>query len=196
MTNCFECVDPQNYADVALILQDTAMRAEECIYSLESRLRQAVNPATMIVDFPTVNVAANVRAPIAANFISPIFQNAQLEKISTFDTLAPGFYSVGISLTATATGAVTDNSIRQIDIAVRPTLSGPSTPDDYTARYIVMEANVGGGMDMTANTTITVAGEQRIAFFFIHTNASTIDLTNGTIWISRISDAFVTRVVE
>lgn len=196
MTDCFQCADPQNMGDVALILKDTAMRAEKCIYDLESRLRQAINPPTIIVDFPTTNALTNIRTPVSPNYNAPLFTNDTYSSISIHNVLAAGMYQVGITCTATATGAVTDNSLRLLEIAVRPALAAPTTPDDYTARYTEYEASQAGGTDMTLTTTIVVNGTQKVAFYFVHTNASSVDLTNGTVWASRISDAYVTRVVQ
>ena len=65
MSNCLDCPDEQNYAAIALQLQETALQAEQCLYDAEVALRAAVNPAT-IVRTTSINqsVAANVKSSI------------------------------------------------------------------------------------------------------------------------------------
>ena len=64
MTDCFTCAEPENYAAVALKMQETALRAESCIYDLENRLRGAVNQPTLIVPVSSAGILANTQTNI------------------------------------------------------------------------------------------------------------------------------------
>lgn len=192
--DCFTCPQPANYAAVALQLQKTALDAENCIYPLEMALRGAANRPTVVnISSSAPSVAPATRQRIALS-TTPTFSNSAILFIQT--TPPAGIYETGVWLNATAAGATTDNSFRQIEIVTRP-LSAPSTtPDDYSVANVMYESNSGNGMDMLLNTTVALDGLSMIQYYFTHNNASNVIIATGAIfWWTKISDATIPRVV-
>ncbi len=192
-TDCFTCPQPANYAAIALQLQKTAMDAENCIYPLEGLLRAAANRPTVI------NVSsAVVNMPAARTRYNPLvtvtFSNSTDTSFSA--TLPAGVYECGVWFNATASGATTDNSFRQLQIVTRGALDPSTVADHYSVSSVMYESNSGLGMDMLLNTTVVVDGTEEIQVFFVHNNASTINLAAGAIlWWTKISDVTIPRVV-
>lgn len=192
--DCFTCPQPANYAAVALQLQKTALDAEECIYPLEAALRAAANrPTTINVTASLQAVAPATRTRLGASF-TLTFANSSTTSLNSVPPA--GIYEVGIWLNATASGATTDNSFRQIEIISRP-LSAPSTTaDSSTASSVMYESNSGNGMDMLLNTVVVLDGTQVIQFQFTHNNASNINIAAGAIaWWTWVSSTAIPRVV-
>lgn len=194
-TDCYTCPEPANYAAIALLLQKTALDAEACIYPLEAQLRSASNRPTIVnITSSAPSVAANTRTQIAQSTTTTFSNSANLV---TQNTLPAGIYEAGVWLNATAAGAVTDNSFRQLEIVVRGVNDASTVPDAYNAYAIIYESNNGNGMDMLLNTTVTLDGTQSIRYFFTHANvASNVVIAAGAIlWVTKISDLTVPRVV-
>jgi hypothetical protein len=193
--DCFTCPEPDNYAAIALQLQKTALDAEACINPLERTLREAVNKNTIVsVSTNTGAISPNIRSLILVNYSTTFTNNAQNQVSGN----APpaGIYEVGFWCVAIASGAVTDNSFRQLEILTRRVGAASNEPDDSFVATVIYESNTGLGMDMCLNTTVTVNGSQNIFFGFVHNNASNITINTGAIaWRTRISDLAVPRVV-
>ena len=193
-TDCFTCPEPANYAAIALQLQKTALDAENCIYPLEALLRGAANRPTMVnISSTAPSIAPSTRTRFA-NSTTTTFSNSP--NLLVQNVLPAGIYETGVWLNATASGATTDNSFRQVEIITRG-LNDPSTvPDDYTVSNVMYESNSGLGMDMLLNTTVVLDGTQQIQFYFTHNNASNVIIAAGAIfWCTKISDSTIPRVV-
>lgn len=193
MTECFTCAEPQNFAAVALKLQQTAIQAENCIYDLETRLRTAVNLPMLIVPV-TIAPFSSGTVPAILSFGTVIFQNSTMSNFG--NALPRGVYEVGLSFTITATGAVNDNSFRFAEIGVRPALAPLSQPNSYNVFETTFETNTGNGMDMAISTIIESDGTDRVTFYAQHGNtSSTCTISSGLAWAIKLSDLDAPRVV-
>lgn len=193
MTDCFTCAAPENYAAVALKLQQTAIDAENCIFALEQRLRGAVNPLTLIAPITLGSFPSDAESIFGMG--TPTFHNSTY---NNFNTAMPrGIYQVGMYFTITAVGAVNDNTYRFARISTRSVYSAASVPNSQSVFQTTFEANTGNGMDMMLHTTVTSDGTDKIQFFAQHGNTSSnCTTTNGVGWVSRLSDLDAPRVVR
>lgn len=192
MTDCFSCAEPENYAAVALKMQETALRAESCIYDLESRLRGAVNQPTLIVPISAV-IPVNTQSNITPT-ATPTFQNSSFSAFNL--TFTPrGVYQVGLAFTITATGAVNDNTYRFAVIYVRDVYDALTVPNKYNVYETVFESNNGSGMDMAISTVVELDGSDQVRFAAQHGNTSSTCSVTGFAWLTRLSDLDAPRVV-
>jgi hypothetical protein len=162
---------------------------------LEAQLRSAANRPTIVnITSTAPSIVVNTRTRIALSTTTTFSNSANL---LTQNTLPAGIYEAGVWLNATAAGAVTDNSFRQLEIVVRGVNDPSTVPDVYNAYAIIYESNNGSGMDMMLNTTVVLDGTQVIQYHFIHANAgSNVVIAAGAIlWATKISDTTVPRVV-
>ena len=191
MTDCFDCADPANYAAVALQLQETALDAEACIYTLEQRLRGAVNLPTLIAPVTAAGIASDFQFTLTPG--TPTFQNSTF---SAFNTLLPrGVYQAGIFFTITASGAVNDNTYRFAMIYTRNAYAALTVPNKYNVFETSFESNNGSGMDMTLHTVLESDGQDLVLFAAQHGNTSSTCNVSGFVWISKLSDLDALRVV-
>lgn len=192
MTDCFTCAEPENYAAVALKLQQTAIQAENCIYALETRLRAAINMPAFVVPVSAAAIPAN--AQVILGFGTATFQNSI---ITSFNNALPrGVYEVGLSFNIAATGAVNDNTYRFAQIGVRPLLAPLSQPNSFNVFETSFESNSGNGMDMAVHTVVESDGGDRVIFYAQHGNiSSSCNVTFGLAWAVRLSDLDAPRVV-
>lgn len=203
-----DCPTGGNLAAIAKQLHKTAIQAEEQIAAAEQLMRAAVNP-------PTVVRTSN------ANFTGissgSILDLSLLTLTTTFDNttggsgfgpelsggftqfLGAGLYEVGLCCTVVASGAVTDNSIRQFLIQHRrpdPTDVSGTSPVQ-TSGIVLFESNTGVGVEASFVATFRAEPNDVFAFFFYHENvASTVTLNSGAIlWATKISESTLTRVL-
>lgn len=207
MTDCLTCPEPENYAAIALQLQNTALQAETCLYDLERRLRAGTNPPTTVYTSTSlpVSIPANTLRDISGVSLTVNFSNIPASTIfppaPSLSALGPnlpvGVYQVGVCLNAIAVGAVTDNSLRLIRIRTKKTGTPTNAPADAFAEVTIYEPNNGTGSDMSLMTVLTLNGSQDLLFSFLHTNtASNMDISIGaTFWWSRLSDQVALRTV-
>jgi hypothetical protein len=199
VTECFDCMDPANYAAVALKLQQTALAAEACLFPVERSLRSAANLPTLIRTLAApVACTANVMK-VLDTFATLTFTNFTPSPTfgSTFSQLPAGVWQVGAFVNATATGTVDDNTYRQLSIVTRTLFSPTSVANTYTMLETQFEANVGIGVDLTLCTTVALNGNESIQFQFLHGNtSSTLNAATGSFfWAHRLSDEIALKVV-
>lgn len=193
MTDCFTCAEPENYAAVALKMQETALRAESCIYDLENRLRGAVNQPTLIVPVSSAGILANTQTNITPSG-TPTYQNSAFSAFNL--TFTPrGVYQVGLYFTITATGAVNDNTYRFAVIYVRDVYDALTVPNKYNVYETVFESNNGSGMDMAISTVVELDGSDQVRFAAQHGNTSSNCSLTGFAWLTRLADLDAPRVV-
>lgn len=200
MTNCVDCPDGQNYAAIALQLQETALQAEECLYAAETALRRVWNPHTFLYTHTnSPSYSANIFNTLSGTEAT-IFANGVQDNINT-NPWVPGVWTVGAHLTATATGAINDNTYREVGIVVLPSyVTLPLTTLNvavFVAAVTVYEPNNGTGVDISAHSTVTVGVDEKVIVYFRHGNVgSTLNIAAGaTYWATRLSDASALRVV-
>lgn len=198
MSNCLDCPDPENYAAIALQLQETALQAEECLYEVETQLRRVTNPQTLLYTLsgPTAGIPVSTRTRIGLT-AGTAWANSDLTQWFTPLGFPPGVWQLGATVTATATGAVTVDSIRELFVTVRG-LNDPTTAADrFAAVATCTEPNNGNGVDLTVSTVAVVNELEKVEFFFRHSNAgSTVVVATGALfWGTRLSDATALRVV-
>ena len=199
MTECLTCPEPENYAAVALQLQNTALQAEACLFDLEKQLRNGTNPLTTIVTSTGAELTvANVLADLGVTSFTTNFSNwTAVQLVDLGPNLPPGVYQVGAMLTATATGAVNDNSLRILRIRTIKSGSPTNAAADFSDEVTIYEPNNGQGSDMSLLTTVTLNGNQELRFTFLHTNtSSTVSIGIGArYWWSKLSDQVALRAV-
>lgn len=199
MTNCLTCPEPENYAAVALQLQNTAMQAEACLFDLQKQLRNGTNPlTTVITSTGTESIAANVVQDLGVTSFTTNFANNPATQLTVLGPNLPvGVYQVGVALTATASGVVNDNTLRLVRIRTKRDGTPSSAPDDSVAEVTIYEPNNGAGSDMSLSTVVTLDGNQDLIFSFFHLNtSSTITIAAGaTYWWTKLSDQVALRTV-
>jgi len=199
MTNCLTCPEPENYAAVALQLQNTAMQAESCLFDLQKQLRNGTNPlTTVITSTGTESIAANVVQDLGVtSFTTNFANNPTTQVVQLGPNLPIGVYQVGATMTAIASGVVDDNTLRVLRIRTKKDGTPSGAPDDSLAEITIYEPNNGTGSDMSLSTTVTLDGNQDLIFSFFHLNtSSTITIASGAIyWWTKLSDQVALRTV-
>jgi len=187
-----DCPDPENYAAVALQLQETALQVEQRLYEVERTLRAAANRPTIVQT--TTAALTGLASSLSFSDIQPglattttNFNNMPFGWSYSFIPVlpGPGGYDIGCCLNAIASGAVTDNSLRQVRIQQLRTVPGGGSVQDVvdSAEATVFEANVGGGMDITVVGTFHLQPGDEITFEIRHQNAaSTLNISSGAIY--------------
>lgn len=199
MTNCLTCPEPENYAAVALQLQNTALQAESCLFDLQKQLRNGTNPlTTVLTSTGSESIAANVVQDLGVTSFAPTFANNPATQVFLLGPNLPtGVYHVGVTLTAIASGVVDDNTLRVLRIRTKRDGTPSGAPDDSLAEITIYEPNNGTGSDMSLSTTVTLDGNQDLIFSFFHLNtSSTITIASGaTYWWTKLSDQVALRTV-
>lgn len=200
MTDCLTCPEPQNYAAIALQLQNTALQAETCLFDLERQLRNGTNPLTTVVTSVSIEpVAANVLTDLGPQSAFTLnFSNWSTASIFELGTnLPPGVYQVGANVNAIAAGVVDANSLRVLRIRTKKAGTPTNAVADFSDEITIYEPNNGTGSDMSIFTTVTLDGTQELLFSFTHTNTSSfINISAGArYWWSRITDQVALRAV-
>jgi hypothetical protein len=199
MTECLTCPQPQNYAAVALQLQNTALQTEACLFTLEQQLRNATNPLTTIITSTgNESVAANVLTDLGITSFTINFSNWTANQLlSLGPNLPAGVYQVGVMLNATAAGVVDDNSLRVLRIRTKKAGTPTAAAADFSDEITIYEPNNGTGSDMSLFTTVTLNGTQELLFSFTHTNTSSLITiaTGARYWWSKLSDQVALRAV-
>lgn len=187
-----DCPEPDNYAAVALQLQETALQVEQRLYAVERTLRAAGNRPTIVQT--TTAALTGLVSSLSFNDIQPgiVATTTNFNNMpggwsySTVPVLpGPGAYDIGCCLNAIASGGVTDNSLRQVRIQQLRAVPGGGSVQSLvdTAEATVFEANVGGGMDITVVGTFHLQPGDEINFEIRHQNAaSTLNISIGAIY--------------
>lgn len=187
-----DCPEPDNYAAVALQLQETALQAEQRMYEVERTLRAAANRGTIVqtttalrTGFVSGTTFSDIAPTGVANTVN--FNNMPIGWSYSNIPVLPGagMYDIGFSGNLIASGAVTDNSMRAIRIQQRRTVPGGGGVQSIvdTAEGVIFEANVGGGMDITVVGTFHLQPDDEVHFDFRHLNAaSTMNISIGAIY--------------
>lgn len=195
--NCLDCPDEQNYAAIALQLQETALEAEACLFAAETALRQVTNPQTIVFNVTGAEpaVLANVLLRIGTSAGTVAFANSpRINMVQGAVVWTPGVWEVGCAITASATGAVTVDSLRELFIQVLRTGTSTTT---FSSVITTSEPNDGVGVDMIHSVILTIEAGEEIRFYFRHGNTgSTVQVAAGALyWATRLSDATALRVV-
>lgn len=196
MTDCLECPTPDNYAAIALQLQETALQTEACLFDLERLLRSAVNRPTLIrTSTSPVSVVSGFFQPVGFSSTTLTFANT-----TTTDFVGgfpEGVWHVGANITAIASGAVDDNSYRYLTVRLRNSSDPPSAPDVTGVVTSVREVNNGFGVDMSLTAVIVIRANQELVIDFAHGNTSSnLNISTGAVyWATRISDIVSLQVV-
>lgn len=200
------CMDGANMAAVGLQLQHTALQAEARIYTLEQRLRAALNRPTK-VQRSTATITGYVADPFSGdqslgpfassgNWVTD-FDNtgfsANVDSTSglMFAALGAGMYEFGIAVNVIASGAVTDNSYRIVRILLYredPTAFDGVVVADQ-ASLTLYESNTAVGTDFTVVAHFRIEETDTVAFTLQHQNAgSTLNSTLGArVWMTKLS---------
>lgn len=193
-----DCPDPENYAAVALQMQETALQVEDRLYLVERTLRAAANRQAF------VQTTTAARTGLTTGGFQPISPSSVANTI-TFtnwpgtggsffgfqiptDT-GPGLYEIGFYGNLIASGAVTDNTFRVVRLRqerVQPGVGTNVTVD--SAEATIFEANVGGGMDLTVSGVFSMILGDSINVELSHGNTgSTLNVSSGAIyWVTYL----------
>lgn len=198
MSNCVDCPDEQNYAAIALQLQETALQAEACLYAVETSLREVTNPETILLTMTgSQGAAVNVLTRIGGGVGTVTFANTpRINFLTTSIPWTPGVWEVGACITVTSTGAVTADSLRELFIITRRTNDSTAIPDTFQSVLTMTEPNDGVGVDMSHTTVVVLDEGEEIRFYIRTTNVTGVTVAAGALfWASRLSDASSLRVV-
>ena len=205
------CMDGANMAAIALQMQHTARQSEERIYSLEQRLRAALNRPT-IVQRSTALITGIVADPTTGlqsigpagggSFVTD-FNNTGIDSnIDTgnrtfFGSLGEGLFEFGLSANLIASGAVSDNTYRifrivqtRLDPALDLTSPAPFGEHEMDENSLTLyESNTGVGVDATVSAVFRMQAADRVHFVVQHQNAgSTLNSSIGClIWMTKLS---------
>lgn len=199
-----DCMDGANMAAVALQLQHTARQSEQRFYTLEQRLRAAVNRPTKI-QRSTALITGLVADPFigyqsigpqgGGTFVTDFDNTGVSSSIDSasrtmFGVLGEGLYEFGLSANLIASGAVTDNSYRIFRIVVTrldPLVDGE--PEADQAALTLYESNTGIGVDACVTAVFRMQAADRVHFVVQHQNAgSTLNASIGTlVWMTKLS---------
>jgi hypothetical protein len=204
-------MDGANMAAVALQMQHTARQAEQHIYTLEQRLRAALNRPT-IVQRSTALITGIAADPVigyqsigpagGGSFVTDFNNTGHSGPIDTgnrtfFEVLGAGLYEFGLSANLVASGAVTDNSYRifrivltRLDPELDLTSPAPFGEHEMDENSLTLfESNTGVGVDATVSAVFRVQEADRIHFVVQHQNlGSSLNASIGTlIWMSKLS---------
>lgn len=199
--SCLTCPTDPNLADVALLLQKSALEAEACIFDQEKLLRGAVNQPTVVAQSTNsvVSSLTNFEFPLVSTAFTftTLFNNA-----STLDArpawqrlfLRGGIFFCGITYNVTAT-TPTDNSLRRTSLGV-----GPPTFFAYNQSLIITqyETTATNGVDVALAGVFAVDPDTAIGqASLLHTNtSSSVTIAAGMrIWATRLGDSSVIRTV-
>lgn len=186
-----DCPDPDNYAAVALQLQETALQVEQRMYGIERTLRAAANRPTIVqtTTAAQTGIATGFFADIGPTLVATTtnFDSMPIGWSYTTVPVLPGagVYDIGCCLNLIASGAVTDNSTRVVRIQQLRDVPGGGSLQDVidTAEGVIFEANVGGGMDITVSGTFHLLPGDEINHQLLHSNAgSTMNVSSGAIY--------------
>lgn len=204
------CPEPSNLAAIAKQLHATALQAEADIYASEQLMRASVNRPTVmtVTNAPQTLLVAN-----QDNFIFPgltAYDNTAGSQGSGSGAFTPasadfasflgdGLYEVGLCLTATASGVVDDNSVRNISInQMRPdpaALAGFALVQRSSITQF--ETNTGVGTEIAIVAHFRLVPLDEIRFILFHQNtSSTLTIATGCImWATKLSDPTLTRIL-
>lgn len=201
------CPQENNYAAIAKQLHQTALQAESCIYEQEISLRATVNRPT-IIQVTTVpitgfipSVDQNVIGGTPLNVFdnSGIFSSGNIGNSETiYQFLGEGMYEVGWTCTATASGAVTDNSFRvfRLEQARHDPTSATGFQIVNQTGFTVFESNTGIGVEVSFSGMFRIQPFDRINFMLLHNNASNLTISTGMYaWVSKVSDTSLRQVL-
>lgn len=203
------CLTEDNYAAIALAMQQTALEAESRIFEFERLLRQAVNAPT-IIQTSTANITGLIANLSGEQYVGPQgggtfttgFNNTNSNRNidetgrNLIGEIGEGFYEVGIFVQLQPSGVVDDNSFRAITIAVDrldQTVISTLTPVErrvVSALYTTFETNTGTPMDICVTLRYKLTALDKIKFLLDHGNtSSTLNALAGTIvWLTKIGE--------
>lgn len=205
------CMDGANMAAIALQMQHTARQTEERVYTLEQRLRAALNRPTM-VQRSTALITGIAADPVSGyqsigpggggSFVTDFNNTGFSGSIDSssrtmFATLGAGLYEFGLSANLIASGGVTDNSYRifrivqtRLDPELDLLVTVPFGEHEMDENSLTLfESNTGIGVDATVSAIFRVEEADRIHFVVQHQNfASSLNASIGTlVWMSKLS---------
>lgn len=199
------CPDDANYAAIAKQLHETALEAEERIFTLEHLLRSAVNRPTIIMTSTSTvtGIPANVEwrlgpAAVDGSWVYT-FDNTGLVPVGYPDDplliqkMGEGVYDFGIYISFIPSGVVDDNSGRLMRILhFRP---DPTAPGGRLlvnqAGYLLFEPSTGNEVNFTLIGTFRMLPEDYVEYMLVHSNTSSdLDSPAGAItWVHKLSEA-------
>lgn len=193
-----DCPDPENFAAVALQMQETALQVEQRLYLVERSLRAAANRETF------VQTTTAARTGLTTGGFQPINPDAVANTVTFSNWPGPGgsffgfsvptdtgagAYEIGFYGNLIASGAVTDNSFRAVRIRQERPQPGSGTPVDVEiTQATIFEANVGGGMDLTVTGVFVAQLGDTFDIELDHGNAgSTLNISTGAVyWVTYL----------
>jgi hypothetical protein len=204
------CPTGDNYAAIALQLQETALETESRLIDLEQRLRAAVNRPTILQVSTTARtgLVLNLEGSIGpAGFASftTVFNNTGLDDNiddagqTMTQWLGDGLYEIGLYANLTASGAVNDNTYRLFTIAIDTV--DPTVLTGFRRRLkselTLYETNTGVGTDGVVTLEARLTGQDQIKFLARHGNtSSSMNAPAGVwVWLSKVSTADAVVVV-
>lgn len=197
------CPAPDNMAAIALQMQRTALETEATLFGIENLLSASLNRPMWVID-STANVTGLVgfvdQFLLSGAAAVERFNNTGVDlNLSTWVELPfTGLWQVGFSCVVVASGAVTDNSLRDFKLRHgRPFPSPLGFVTIWEEDYILYETNTGTGVDGVVVAEFNAQAGDVVAPL-IHHNNSGSTLTMNTpmrMWATLLSTPDQAKVV-
>lgn len=209
------CPEFDNYAAVALYMQDLGTRIDDALAAQQDAINEFLDPPMILV----TNSAAGTITAGASGFVDVVFDTLvkATSPIMTFDfttarlhigspagagTLIPyshGSYSAGLSCTMTAAGAVTVGSTRGIRITLNDD-TAPLPPAGFIYQVLdqSLDMNTGGNEGLVAKMNFDLDGTSGVYLaprFFSANLASNTTIPAGSAFMWAIFNG-PTQIIE
>lgn len=193
------CPDPQDYAAYALYMQDLGTRIDAALQGQVDELDTFFSPPTIILTNSAAVVVAGGGA--SANlFDTVLFNNSSFMSYAAVGSLgilsigsaagAPvlvpylrGAYTVGLTATMSATGAVDVGSERGGHIQAWDTSGAMSNPI-FSVDDVILDMNTGGNESVLAKENMLLTGESGVEVYHSIYNlnvSSTVSINAGAL---------------
>lgn len=166
------CLHPEDYAALALYMQDQATAIDTALDSVSDSLDSArLRPGVLATSNANVAVASGVAGGFGAMTVQ--YANFPVTFGVSFTTPRAGWWQYGANVNMVATGAVTANSLRRLTVSAVLTTGGPSVTLSTTADQSFETNTAGEWLACSAGTFYLPAGRTvTISTVTLHANAA------------------------
>lgn len=182
------CLEGTDYADFALYMQCLAQQVDTQLTGQNETLADFIDRPTGFWSAGGTQTLPNAGQIILFDFSGPSFGVNWTGSFPGIPTLANrrGWWQIGCNVNAVATGAVTANSTRRIDLVYTPPAEAGPAFTATTFTEITFESNSGNGENLCAsgivycpgsNSTLPDADGGTILGFFSNNNGSNLTTT-------------------
>lgn len=183
------CPGPEDYAALALYMQDQAIAIDTALDSISDSFDSArLRPGVLATSNANVAVASGVTGNFGATTVQ--YNNFPVVFGVSFITPRAGWWQYGANVNMVATGAVTANSVRRLTVSAVVATGGPSVTVSSTSDQSFETNTAGEWLACSAGTFYLPAGRTvTISPTTLHANAaSTVNnMAGARVWCFFIS---------